>query len=582
MRTGRRIGLGGAAAVALLVATAASNGANQLDERDTALAVRAAKPGSIPETGYGRYLAGRAAKVEGDVTAAADFLGRALDTDPSNESLIREAFTALLAGGRIDQALKLADIVLKGEPRSPIGNLVVGVADLKKGDYAKARAAIERSGRQRLNQLSVPLLIAWAHAGEGQHDAALKEIATLRNKAFAGFQNFHRGLISDLAGKATEAEAAYREAAGADAEGGARMNEALGNFLERRGRRDDAIALYKAGLARDPGNVLYSSLLAAASDGAPRKALIADAREGAAEALFGVGSALVQEGSLETAMIYVRLAIYLRPAHLLAQTVVGNVLEANQRWDAAIAEYRRVDPKSPYGWNARLRIAASLQRLEKYDDAAGILKGMADERKDRVDSVIALGDLHRGRENWKDAIAQYDAAQQRLGKLQNADWTLLYARGIALERSKQWERAETDFLKALELQPDQPLVLNYLGYSWVEQGRRLDEARQMIERAVNLRPRDGYIVDSLGWVLYRLGDYPGAVKQLERAIELRPEDPVINDHLGDAYWRVGRENEARFQWNRALSFKPEKDQIPLIEKKVKEGPPPAQPLKRGG
>jgi Flp pilus assembly protein TadD len=196
---------------------------------------------------------------------------------------------------------------------------------------------------------------------------------------------------------------------------------------------------------------------------------------------------------------------------------------------------------------------------------------MAGEKTSRPEALVNLADLLRSKKRFSESVEAYDAAIERIGTIGKRHWTLLYSRGIALERSSQWLRAEEDFITALRLKPDQPYVLNYLGYSWVDQGINLARAQKMIERAVELRPNDGYIVDSLGWVLYRLGDFPRAAKQLERAVELRPQDPTINDHLGDAYWRVGRAAEARFQWRRALSLDPEPDQVSTIRDKISNG-----------
>ena len=189
----------------------------------------------------------------------------------------------------------------------------------------------------------------------------------------------------------------------------------------------------------------------------------------------------------------------------------------------------------------------------------------------RSDAAIALGDVLRRNERFEEAAAYYDIAISRTEAIEARHWSLFYSRGVTLERTDQWPRAEEDFLKALELKPDQPLVLNYLGYSWVEQGINLKHAMELIERAVVLRPTDGYIIDSLGWAFYRLGDFTNAVKHLERAVELRAADPIITDHLGDVYWRVGRELEARFQWERALVLGAEEDAAALIRQKLKEG-----------
>ena len=224
-------------------------------------------------------------------------------------------------------------------------------------------------------------------------------------------------------------------------------------------------------------------------------------------------------------------------------------------------------------WEPKLRLAlAELHvRRKSWDEAAAELEALAEDWPDHYEPLYRLGNLLRGQERFAEAAEAYDRAFERLGETHQRHWTLYYLRGIALERSDQWDRAEVDFLRALELEPEQPYVMNYLAYSWVEQKRNLDEAKKMLARAVELRPTDGFIVDSLGWVYYRLSDYEKAVTHLEKAVELRPQDPVINDHLGDAYWKVGRYQEARFQWRRALSLEPEADLIPVIEAKIEKG-----------
>ena len=212
-----------------------------------------------------------------------------------------------------------------------------------------------------------------------------------------------------------------------------------------------------------------------------------------------------------------------------------------------------------------------LDQLARTDEAVALLRAMAAERPHDYQAMVELGDVLRTHDRFKEAVAAYDDAFQRYGAGQPTDWRLYYSRGIALERSRQWPRAESDFRRALELEPQQPMVLNYLGYTWIDQGVHLDRALGMVERAVALSPNDGYIVDSLGWAYFRLGNYDKATENLERAIELVPEDPTINDHLGDAYWRTGRHLEARFQWNRALSFKPEAGEATKIESKLEHG-----------
>jgi Flp pilus assembly protein TadD len=247
------------------------------------------------------------------------------------------------------------------------------------------------------------------------------------------------------------------------------------------------------------------------------------------------------------------------------------VLETQARHREAIETYRGVGADTPFSWPARLRIASSYQSLDEVDAAEQLLRGMAAERPERHDALLHLGQLLRAEERFAEAVEAYDEAMGRLGEVQPRHWSLFYFRGISLERSDQWARAEADFLKALELQPEEPYVLNYLGYSWVDRGENLVKGREMLLRAVELRPEDGFIVDSLGWVYYRLGRYEEAVQQLERAVELRPQDPVINDHLGDAYWRADRRREARFQWRHALALGAEPDLVAVIDRKLADG-----------
>tara|TARA_B100000470_G_scaffold205421_1_gene180094 strand:+ start:23 stop:706 length:684 start_codon:yes stop_codon:yes gene_type:complete len=218
-------------------------------------------------------------------------------------------------------------------------------------------------------------------------------------------------------------------------------------------------------------------------------------------------------------------------------------------------------------------LASALNELGELEAARKELRTLATEKKERSDSLMVLADLLRTKEQYHDAVSVYDEAIARIGTIEQRHWTVFYARGMSLERSGEWSKAESDFLRALELQPDQPLVLNYLGYSWVDMGMRLPEARSMIEKAVSQRPNDGYIVDSLGWVLYRLKDFDAALVHLERAVELRPNDPVITDHYGDALWQTGRRTEARFQWRRALSLNPNPDLLKSVEEKLRRGGP---------
>jgi tetratricopeptide (TPR) repeat protein len=287
---------------------------------------------------------------------------------------------------------------------------------------------------------------------------------------------------------------------------------------------------------------------------------------GLAEGYLDIATLLSQENAVEPALLMARYSLSLRPGDAVTKLLVGEVMEIQKRWPAAIAIYQSIPENSPHSWNARLREASSLTEIDKNDDAIAILRKMVNERSDRADALIQLGDVLRTTKKFGPSAQAYSDAIDRLGGAQNVGWRLLYRRGIAYEQDGQWPKAEKDFLLALEMEPDQPYIMNYLGYSWVDMGMHFDKAQAMLKRAVELKPDDGFIVDSLGWVYYKLGHYDAAVKELEHAVSLIPDDPTVNDHLGDAYYQIGRHHEAEFQWRRALSFEPK----PALRKDVME------------
>ncbi|MCW5752153.1 MAG: tetratricopeptide repeat protein [Alphaproteobacteria bacterium] len=534
------------------------------------------------ESGLGSYLAGRfAARALKDTTRAADFYAQALAEDVGNEYLTHRTMQLMAADGRHEEARRLAQQVMAFAPGDGLANLILAVHALKAGESASAASRMEETGRTGFNALIGPIMVAWARQDGGDTDAALAALEALKeNQAFAGFRLFHGALIADLAGRHDLAETSYKqsltEAGGASLRG----VEAYGNLLLRLARADEARQVYAAYLARNPENPGIRDLMEQLERGeVPSRPMVRGAAEGIAEALYGTAVVLSRNDRSDSGEIYVQLALFLKPDFVLARTLLADLHENDGRLDAAIHVYRTIDRASPYSWPTRLRMAWAMARSERKEEAVQLLREMADEQPSRSDALIALGDLLRSEERFVEAVQEYDRAIQRLGPPEPRHWALFYARGIAHERSKQWAKAEADLLKALELKPDDPLVLNYLGYSWVEQGVNMERARAMIERAVKQRPNDGYIVDSLGWVLYRMGNYREAVLHLERAVELRPEDPTINDHLGDAYWKTGRHAEARFQWRRALSLKPDAAQVPIIEGKLASGLVNGQPPK---
>ncbi|WP_340115745.1 tetratricopeptide repeat protein [Pelagibius sp. 7325] len=534
--------------------------------------VQAPPPISSP---YGAYLAGLVARGDGDLEAAADYLLQALTYDPDNPELLFPAMHLAAATGRQEETVSLASRILEVEPQHSIASLVLAVDAARQGDLAGAEARLTALPQRGFDQVLVPMLMAWIKIGQGDVDGGLQALSVLQGEGGTGvLYSVHAALINEVAGRSELAAQEYEALLAKTQQPTLRITWLAGSFFERHGQRERALALYREFVNDAPGADILAPMLERAEQGGESPVEVANATDGMAEVLFNLSGLLSQEQADDIALIHLHQALALKPDFMLAQVLLGEILQKQQRSHEAIAAYRRIPQDSPFGWIVGLRVAEELQVVGETEAALSEFDRLAAERPDAYEPLSRKGNLLREEERFGEAVDAYDGAVERLerrGEIEPRHWSLLYFRGIALERSDQWERAEADFKHALGLQPDQPYVMNYLAYSWVEKKQNLDEAEAMLERAVKLRPRDGYIVDSLGWVYYRLGRYEEAVVQLERAVELRPQDPTINDHLGDALWQVGRKNEARFQWHRALSLDPEEDQVPLIEDKIKKG-----------
>jgi tetratricopeptide (TPR) repeat protein len=536
--------------------------------------VLAAPSGAAPtmDTPSGAYLAGRHAQETRDYAAAASWYEHALNTDPESSELISRTFLMEASDGRFERARLLAERELKLDPQDAVADLVLLIDRVKAGDKAGALARAEALPTEGVHRFLGPLVRAWTRIAMGDlagADAALRQLEKFNG--FAPLEFYQLGLLYDFAGHPDTAEENFEKTLEATGQLNWRLTDAMANFYVRHGRADTAEALYQRFIKDNSGSELAESVLAR-RQAEPVLPLIETAEAGLAEALFNLASVVNQPETIDLALLYARCALQLRPDLALARLLLSDVLSAQNKPEESLAVLAEFPPNSPYSWSARLRVAANLEMLDRTEEALTQLKEMSAEAPMRAGADMQLGDLLRVKKRFSEAVDAYDEAIRRLQAAgMPARWSLFYSRGIALERSGQWKPSEADLLHALELKPDQPLVLNYLGYSWIDRGENLERGLKMIEKAVELRPEDGYIVDSLGWAHYRLGDYSSAVQYLEKAIELVPEDPTINDHLGDAYWQSGRPSEARFQWRRALQFGPEADEIKPIEAKLDQG-----------
>ena len=522
----------------------------------------------------GSYLAARHASVERDAASAATFYRSALRTDPRNNELLDRAFISSLADGDIDEAVKLADRILTIDKSNRVARLVVGVRDLKIKKYATAQLNINQSIRGPITDLVATLLSGWASYGAGDTKTAVANIDKLTGPEwYPIFKDLHSGMILELAGKEKDAGTRFERAYKLD-DSMLRVADGYARWLSRNKDQAAATAIYEAfdkKLARHP---LVLEGLRETRSGKKLTPLVDSAQAGAAEALYGIGATLTRRGGEDLALVYLQLALYLAPNHPLALLSLADLYESVKKPAMAIKIYERMPASSPLKRNAQIQLATNLDAADRSDEAIKILKTVTTEDPRDLEAIMALGNIERGRKKFADCAQTYSLGVDVLPPNNDkANSVYYYYRGICEERSKQWSKAEADMRKALELQPEQPHVLNYLGYSWIDQGINLDEGMKMIKRAVDQRPDDGYIVDSLGWAFYRIGNYADAVKNLERAIDLKPEDPTINDHLGDAYWRIGRTLEAKFQWAHARDLKPEPEELPKIEAKIENGLP---------
>src|SRR4030088_1914611 len=525
-------------------------------------------------TTSGSYLAARHASVERDSNSAATFYRSALRSDPKNNELLDRAFISSLADGDIDEAVKLADRILTTDKSNRVARLVVGVQDLKLKKYAAAQLNINQSIRGPITDLVGTLLSGWASYGAGDTKSAIANIGKLAGPEwYPIFKDLHSGMILELAGKEKDAGARFERAYKLD-DSMLRVADDYARWLSRNKDAAAATAIYEAFDKKLPRHPLVLEELRETKAGKKLSPLVDSPQTGAAEALYGIGATLTRRGGEDLALVYLQLALYLHPNHSLALLSLADLYESVKKPAMAIKVYERMPASSARKRNAQVQLATNLDTADRSDEAIKILKTVTKEDARDLEAIMALGTIERGRKKFADCAQTYSLGIDALpANNDKANSVYYYYRGICEERSKQWSKAEADMRKALELQPEQPHVLNYLGYSWIDQGINLDEGMKMIKRAVDQRPDDGYIVDSLGWAYYRIGNYEDAVKNLERAIDLKREDPTINDHLVDAYWRIGRTLEAKFQWAHARDLKPEPEELPKIEAKMENGLP---------
>ncbi|MBN8532899.1 MAG: tetratricopeptide repeat protein [Rhizobiales bacterium] len=529
----------------------------------------------------GNFVAGVVANTSRDLGAAAEYFAQALRADPRNTELLDQAFVANLVDGRLSDAFRLAERLVQRDKGNSLAHVSLGVRALKAKEFVKARAAFDRAGGdERRTDITTSLLRAWTQVGSGDLDGALRTVDRFSDPELRPFRDFFGGLMAEIGKRPNEAERRLKSAYESDP-ASLRFTDAYARMLSRRGKAVEAQAIYSQWKERNPGLAFLDAPSLALFKGEVLEPLARDVGEGVAEVFYSLSTLGSAARDPLTALVYMQFAHFLAPDDEFVTLTIAEYYEQLRQHQRAADTYALIPPSSVFGNRAAIGRAAALERLEKTDEAIGALKALLALHPEDIEAADTLGSIFRVKKDWLASIEVYDAAIRATAKPEHKHWVLFFGRGIGFERSKQWEKAEPDFLKALELLPPRPRtnreraeraqVLNYLAYSWVDMHRNIDRSFEMLREAVSLAPQDGAIVDSLGWAYYRLGRYEEAVRELERAVLLRAGDATINDHLGDAYWRVGRRREAYFKWQQALDLKPEPDEKAAIEKKLEHG-----------
>jgi tetratricopeptide (TPR) repeat protein len=503
------------------------------------------------QSAYGMFLAGEEALNSGKNGEAARFFAEARAQGGDDPIIADKAFMSALMAGDVQKAAAQAPLGPDAnEATKRLGKLVVAVETLAEGKGKEAKVMLAPEAIAFPHKPAAALLAPWAAAQAGDVEGSLLRPAVRNDRQVDYFGQLGQALLYERVKRFDEAEADYKALTA-----GQPMDMAVvayGEFLERRGRKVDAVALYNAQLAREPNALSVKAAKARAESGRPAPPL-PTIREGAAQALLAPAVSMMAAKQTELSLAYLRLLLRLDPNNDEAWVLVGDVMLSMGDTDAARAAYARPKPGSLEYSTAQAKLAWSYQTADDKETALKLARAAA--ATGNLEARINLADILKANDQYAEAVDVMNGVIAQSGP--TPDWRFLFSRGTALERLGRWPEAEADLQAALKQRPDEPELLNYLGYSWIDRGQHLTEALAMVQKAVAADPRSGAMVDSLGWAYYRLGDYKKAVEKLEEAVELEAGDPEINNHLGDAYWKVGRKQEAEFQWRRVLTLKPD-------------------------
>lgn len=543
-----------------LIAACAPQGA--VSESGVAAKPEKTEQAKAPQTDspavVGDYLRYLQARREQNLSDAAKYLQKVLDKDADNEIVEAEMLSTLTLQGRLHDAFPLAQKELKRDGKLLLAMLVVVANQTENKDYDGALKTLDAFPDQDVRAFLIPLLKSWQYVGLNEREKAQNALEPLDSEGTAALYHFHLALMNDIWNNEDETEKHYKLLMEKNKGLSLRAAQTYGNFLlrhEKYERFNELLAAYRT-VNRSFPLIDETFFLAGGKEvGKNIPVIVPSAKEGMAEALFDVAGSLHEKGNEDSAFFFTQIALSLDVKLALARELKGTLLETTGRLDDARAFYESEKTTSETYFSSQSKLARLLARQEKYDEAAAVLQNLIKKKSESHLPYLDLGDTYMLAKRYPQAIEAYTQALDKIsGTQRRGGWMIYYSRGTAYERNNQWDKAEDDFLHALLLNPDQPLTLNYLGYSWLERGKNVEQAKEMLERALLKASQSGSIADSLGWAYYLTKEYDKAVTILEIAVALDAGSGVINDHLGDAYWRSGRKREARFQWRKALDL----------------------------
>ena len=518
----------------------------------------------------GAYLAGRQASMLNEFSVASDYNARVLGFDAQNQTSLENLIMSYIALGQIGDAIPVVQVFAENGADSQIADMVLLSDMIANGRFDDIIVALGET--IDVNSMVNRLIEAWAVAGTGDVESAAALFDGFStDQRLDEFAQYHKAMmfvaVSDF-------DAALPLLEGIDIffRGiGTRAFLTRLKLLVEQGKSDLALQAFDDTytLTADPElQKIRADLVSGTLD---HVILPTDISQGMSEVFYSIASFVTSESEPLYSLIYARLAEFLKGTDVDSNFISAAMLADLGQNELAAREYGKIPPAHPKFYAAELGRFDAMIAAGNKDGAIEALEQLVRVYPDVPLGYAALGDALRRADRNDEAKGAYDSAIDLFEKGNGASWRIYYARGIVHSNLDDWENTKADFRKALELNPDQPQVLNYLGYSMVEKNEDLDEALDMIRVAVEQSPDAGYIIDSLGWAKFRLRQFQEAVPHLERAAELMPIDPIVNDHLGDAYWVVGRKREAEFQWRRALSFDPEPKEIERIRRKLDVG-----------